>query len=80
MNKQFFSNFNHSNPSLLCTDPSFSTFPETLTPLSVLTISMADLHNDVTYEGWGKTSTACYIENVWRIHKLTLPDKQRCNL
>ena len=23
---------------------------------------MADLHDDVTYEGWGKTSTACHRE------------------
>ena len=29
-----------------------------------VTIGMADLNNDVTYEGWGKTSTACHIENV----------------
>ena len=24
--------------------------------------TMADLHNDVTYEGWGKTSMACHRE------------------
>ena len=32
--------------------------------LYAVTIGMADLNNDVTYEGWGKTSTACHIENV----------------
>ena len=24
--------------------------------------TMADLHDDVTYEGWGKTSTLCHRE------------------
>ena len=23
-------------------------------------LEMADLHDDVTYKGWGKTSTACH--------------------
>ena len=32
------------------------------TPVQHTEIAMADLHNDVTYEGWGKTSAAGHRE------------------
>ena len=32
------------------------------TPLMILSITMADLHDDVMYEGWGKSSAAGHRE------------------
>ena len=41
-------------------------------------LAMADLHNDITYEGGVKLQQWHVIENVWGF--CTPPDKHRCNL